>query len=973
MIQATQPGPQAATSAKTSFWRNLSIVQIALLLLCLILPFFEVRCSGNTVAQFSGADIAFGKKLESAHPAQYAVVSGQQIETAEAQAAQSTPPDVPFLLLLAVFIGAASYTVKDKGGVRMAVGATGVIALFWYRSHATVEAQEQVGLGGIITLEPLAGYWLMLIDFTGMALAGYFCRHCHGRSPLASGAINLPGCSISINPAAGDPPRHNQAATEALRDAPAIPSSVADLSEPHVPPGPSLGEAIQKKITGIGEFSTKHRVKIGVVALAAALLTAAVVVPWRRVLAIPPSYTLMKARFESYLVSLDQHDARFERSDYQFTKISNGDGVFQYEAAVVYALNEDLFVPAKDASIGKVTGLSNEELSYISKTPTLLAKNASKGTTTAVKGAFRARLGKNGDWSFDSFSASLNELPNGASVASFGPGAVVVGSPKFDSTIALFRTEALKTIAAAKAEQAAKESAERERLAALDAKRMREMAAFAVGASYEGTLLGNNGPLPIKLVFESVEHNGGLITAFIYHGNYPWSRKRLVGRAIMGENGRFRLEFTSQPYGGTVVNRYRNEGYAFFDSTARATLDFHGDVESGLKCDTPWLSLDTPSPDKYIATADWSDARKALMKKAVNGDSSAALNLAKDFGNGKNGKPDAIEEMAWLEWAGSLGNPDAYCSLATRFITGEAVWKNEEVAIALLQDIADRSPAAMCTLGKAAYNGWWGVPQDKFRAYRSFRDAANKNYRPALSLLGLMVFTGEGVDRNEEEGARFIKRAADLGDKEAASTYAKLVYLGFKGHAPNDAEAARYRQLAGDNSAPPPTSAPQPQQEQVRQPVEPSSEPAPSASAGNEANSGRTALTIDLPVNQKWVDTGVDLRSGQVVVFTAEGQASLASIIPFMNMPSGPMGLDNFDTRQSTIKYIAPGLKACALVGKVGSDGEPFQIGTGYTMQNRIEGRLYLAPNNFKWTSSTGTWQVAISVDGYGPRQSAKL
>jgi len=727
----------------------------------------------------------------------------------------------------------------------------------------------------------------------------------------------------------------------------------------------ALKPAVKKTnefLSKLGAKISTRRKPIGIAVLAVAVAIAAWVTPWKKLLGVPPSASLLQSQFERYLAARD--DSRYSRSDYQFERKSSRGGVFEFAATVNHTANEDIFVPSKALTIGQATGLSADELANLGKTPAIVEKSASKGSVVKVAGSFRAVLSDTGQWSFDSFKADFNGLAQGALLASYGEGTLVAGSAQFDKAVAAYKADALKAIEVAKAEKAAAEAAERERMAVIEAKRQRQMAPFGPGAQYEGTLQGGNGPLSVKLVFEAIEQRGARVVAYLYHGNYPWVRKRLVGKSTLGENGEFRLELTSQPYGGTLVNNIRNEGYNFFNNDARHTIAIQGDAQGSLRVDPSWLSFDSLSQEKHVSDVDWTDTRNELRKKAVNGDAQAASDLAADFRLGQSGKKNAIEGSAWLEWAGSLGKSDDYAILAVGFISGKSGWKNEQVGLRILQDVASSSPEASFQLGRASYQGAWGVNQNKWEAFNRFRSAANRSHVPAMRAMGLMEFNGDGIDRNETEGARLIQQAADKGDKKAAAIYADIVYKGFKGHAPDDAEAARYRALGGAEATAAPTNV-----QQGERTATPTDQVAPVGTSGG----GPTSLKFDLPVNEGWVDTGIDLRNGQTVAIQADGQAKMATTIPFMTIPSRPDGLENYDTRQQTLKYIAPGLQACALVAKVGANGQPFLVGDRVSFNNQVEGRLYMAPNNFKFKGSSGSWQITISVDGYAPRVLPKI
>lgn len=119
-----------------------------------------------------------------------------------------------------------------------------------------------------------------------------------------------------------------------------------------------------------------------------------------------------------------------------------------------------------------------------------------------------------------------------------------------------------------------------------------------------------------------------------------------------------------------------------------------------------------------------------------------------------------------------------------------------------------------------------------------------------------------------------------------------------------------------------------------------------------------------------WVDTGVDVREGDWVVFRASGSISLQKGNPIAGC--GPEGLD-LQTPQQPL----PGRNLGAVVGKVvkvlsitvdEETGEEvreevssaFYIGAGSEVQIPLEGRLYLGVNDNVYADNDGQFVVLI-------------
>lgn len=102
-----------------------------------------------------------------------------------------------------------------------------------------------------------------------------------------------------------------------------------------------------------------------------------------------------------------------------------------------------------------------------------------------------------------------------------------------------------------------------------------------------------------------------------------------------------------------------------------------------------------------------------------------------------------------------------------------------------------------------------------------------------------------------------------------------------------------------------------------------------------------------LQANAGWVDSGYFAVAGQQVMITAYGQAVTAPIEVFgsgsVSGPDGQSTICNFGGDPSCAMENAP---FGALVGRIGTDGTPFLIGSSYTFTAGTSGDLYLAVND---------------------------
>lgn len=127
---------------------------------------------------------------------------------------------------------------------------------------------------------------------------------------------------------------------------------------------------------------------------------------------------------------------------------------------------------------------------------------------------------------------------------------------------------------------------------------------------------------------------------------------------------------------------------------------------------------------------------------------------------------------------------------------------------------------------------------------------------------------------------------------------------------------------------------------------------------------------IEVKADLGWVDTGVDVREGDWLVFRASGNISLQKGNPIAGC--GPEGLD-LQTPQQPL----PDRNLGAAVGKVvkvlnvtrdEETGEEvleevssvFYIGAGTEVQIPLEGRLYLGVNDNVYADNEGQFAVLI-------------
>ena len=102
-----------------------------------------------------------------------------------------------------------------------------------------------------------------------------------------------------------------------------------------------------------------------------------------------------------------------------------------------------------------------------------------------------------------------------------------------------------------------------------------------------------------------------------------------------------------------------------------------------------------------------------------------------------------------------------------------------------------------------------------------------------------------------------------------------------------------------------------------------------------------------------WKDTGVEVRSGQTVYFSASGRVRWGP-----NRQDGPAGERN--SPRNDARPI-PSRPAAALIGRIGDSDEYFFIGDAQgAIRMRSSGHLYLGVNDDYLKDNTGSFRVTV-------------
>ena len=123
--------------------------------------------------------------------------------------------------------------------------------------------------------------------------------------------------------------------------------------------------------------------------------------------------------------------------------------------------------------------------------------------------------------------------------------------------------------------------------------------------------------------------------------------------------------------------------------------------------------------------------------------------------------------------------------------------------------------------------------------------------------------------------------------------------------------------------------------------------------------------TVTVAGNRPWTDTGVDLSAGETVSVNASGSVSFSrggqAIGPQGDQPSCAV------FRKPRVPYVARDLRCHSLIGRIGSPGTFFEVGSSTQFRAPVGGRLYLGVNDNFFPDNSGNWTAVISEQGSGP------
>ena len=129
---------------------------------------------------------------------------------------------------------------------------------------------------------------------------------------------------------------------------------------------------------------------------------------------------------------------------------------------------------------------------------------------------------------------------------------------------------------------------------------------------------------------------------------------------------------------------------------------------------------------------------------------------------------------------------------------------------------------------------------------------------------------------------------------------------------------------------------------------------------GGSNRAGTREQVIDVPGTSRGIDTGIDVRAGDQVTFTATGVVVAGQRAGSV----GPEGGRSTGFGSIVGTRPVPSAGVGALIGYIrtldGQSSQPFFVGSQLTFSVTVDGRLYLAINDDNYNDNSGSFNVRI-------------
>jgi hypothetical protein len=116
-----------------------------------------------------------------------------------------------------------------------------------------------------------------------------------------------------------------------------------------------------------------------------------------------------------------------------------------------------------------------------------------------------------------------------------------------------------------------------------------------------------------------------------------------------------------------------------------------------------------------------------------------------------------------------------------------------------------------------------------------------------------------------------------------------------------------------------------------------------------------TGSGISINPKQPWTATGMTVRKGEVLQFNATGEVQLSSD------PNDVASAFGAKSGRKAANSQMPNVLAGALIGRIGTNGQPFAIGSGVPVTMPAAGQLFLGINDDGFEDNQGELRVDVT------------
>ena len=176
---------------------------------------------------------------------------------------------------------------------------------------------------------------------------------------------------------------------------------------------------------------------------------------------------------------------------------------------------------------------------------------------------------------------------------------------------------------------------------------------------------------------------------------------------------------------------------------------------------------------------DLQKAREWYEIASNNGNPQATYQLGLFYSEGIGGlDKDPDQAYKYFTVASDAGNLSARLNLALLYLVGDAVPRDLDKAVELLESVAEMGlPDAQYILGVALFDGELGIPNKELGMFW-LKKAAENHHVSAQVRYGINRYQGVGVEADQNDGAQWLLKAANAGNPVAMNRVAKIYRIG---------------------------------------------------------------------------------------------------------------------------------------------------------------------------------------------------